>query len=98
MISSLDESYVVSHDLNESPAELVVNVLVPLKLKQYWVLAVSAVVGKVTVLPVTAVAVPIPGQGVEPAGKLVVVTVQLAGVESTTQSVPEGAVGNSTSK
>lgn len=49
------------------------------QLKQYNVLGVRVVLGKVTVWPDTFVAVPIPGQAVPPEGQpiLVVLTVQL---------------------
>jgi hypothetical protein len=59
----------------------VVRVLVAAKLKQYSVAPFAkSVLGKVTVCPATAVAVPIPGQAVWPESKPVVVTVQLLAV------------------
>lgn len=69
------------------PAVPVVNVFVAAKVKQYKVPTLKSPLGKVTVCPDTADAVPIPTQAVEPEGMSVVATVQFDAVEFTVKPV-----------
>lgn len=70
--------------------EGVVSVFEDAKLKQYCVPVERSFEGKLTIWPETAVAVPIPGNGVAPEGRLVVVTIQFEAVEFTVK--PDGNI------